>query len=74
MNSPESLFDSVGAQVDDLHQVVSGAGEQLGPVVIQVQRCDSAQQLQLLNYTLSSDTNRTTEPSRVRTTSGPSPT
>ncbi len=56
MNSPERLSDSVGAQVDDLHQVVSGAGEELGAVVVQIQRRDSAQQLQLPHYTLRSDT------------------
>lgn len=37
MSLPECLSDSVGAQVNDLHQVVSGAGEQLGAVVVQVQ-------------------------------------
>lgn len=55
MPSPERLSDGIGAQVDDLHQVVSGAGEQLGAVVVQVQRRDSAQQLQLTHNGLRSD-------------------
>lgn len=64
---PERLSDSVGPQVDDLYQVVSGAGQQLGAVVVQVQRCDSALQLQLPHYGLRPD--RHTE----RTVSGQSP-
>lgn len=42
MYPPERLSDSVSAQVDDLHQVVSGAGEQLRTIVVQVQWGDSA--------------------------------
>lgn len=45
MNSPEGLSDGVGAQVDDLQQVVSGTGEQLGAVVVQVQRRHATHQL-----------------------------
>lgn len=55
IKSPEGLSDGVGAQVDDLDQVISGAGEQLSPVVVQVQRRHSAQQLQLPHDTLRSD-------------------
>lgn len=51
---PEGLTDGVAAQVDDLNQVVPGAGEQLGAVVVQVKRCDSAQELQLTDNTLRS--------------------
>lgn len=54
-NSLKSLSDSVGAQVDDLHQIVSGARKQLGAVMVQVQRRHSAQQLQLPDDTLRSD-------------------
>lgn len=55
VSSPERLSDGVGAQVNDFHQVVSGAGEQLGTVVVQVQWCDSAQQLQLTHNGLRPD-------------------
>lgn len=34
---PKGLSYSIASQIDDLHQVVTGAGEQLGPIVIQVQ-------------------------------------
>lgn len=60
MNTPERLSDGIGAQVDDLNQVVSGTGEQLSSVVVQVQRRYSAQQLQLPHYTLRSDTTNKT--------------
>lgn len=55
MSLPECLSDSVGAQVNDLHQVISGAGEQLGAVVVQVQGRHPAQQLQLAHNTFCSD-------------------
>ena len=53
---PEGLSNGVVSQIDDLHQVVTRAGEQLGPVVVQVKRRDLALQLQLTHYTLRPDT------------------
>lgn len=59
MASPKRLPDRVGAQVYDLQQVVSGAGEQLSSVVVQVQRRDSTQELQLPYDTLSPEKAKT---------------
>lgn len=61
--SPERLLHGVGAQVDDLHQVVSGAGEQLGAIVVQIQRRHSAEQLQLPHDALRPDLTHTRRPS-----------
>lgn len=53
--SPEGLPDGVAAQVDDLQHVVSGAGQQLAAVVVQVQRRHPAQQLHLPHDALRPD-------------------
>lgn len=47
MPVPEGLADSVGAEVDDLQEVVTGAGEELRPLVTQIQTCDPTLELQL---------------------------
>ena len=51
---PEGLADGVGTQVDDLDEVIPRAGEQLGAVVVQIQRRDLAQELQLTHDALRS--------------------
>lgn len=55
MAKPEGLFHSVCAQVKDLDKVISGAGQQLSAVMVQIQRGHSAQQFKLVHYTLRSE-------------------
>ena len=57
-HTPERLSDSVGAQVDDLDEVISGAGEQLGSVEVQVQRRYSTQKLEFLHDALRPESER----------------
>lgn len=46
IHSPERLLDSPDPQIDDLEQIITGTGQQLCSLRVQVQSCDSSKQLQ----------------------------
>lgn len=50
----EGLSHRITAQIDYLHQVVTRAGQEFAPVVIEIQRRHASQQLQLVHDTLRS--------------------
>lgn len=53
-NVLERLPHCVTAQIDYFHQVITRAGQELGPVLIEVQRRYAPQQLQLIHDSLCS--------------------
>lgn len=52
-HSPERLLDSTNPQVNDLQQIITGTGQKLCSLRVQVQSCDPPKQLQFFYYAFS---------------------
>lgn len=52
-HSPECLLDSTNPQVNDLQQIITGTGQKLCSLRVQVQSCDPPKQLQFFYYAFS---------------------
>lgn len=64
--SPECLLDSTNPQINDLQQIITGTGQKLCSLRVQIQSCDSSKQLQFFYYALSPNDNKKRREEKIK--------